>query len=196
MIRSFLFRFRYMSRPPWDSGVSPPELLAFLAKNPPGCALDLGCGTGTNVITMAHYGWQVTGIDFVPKAIRQARRKARKAGVDVDLILGDVTDPKKTAGEYDLVLDIGCYHSLTQYQRVSYRQNLSRILYPGGAYLLYGFTAHKQDERSGSLISGEDFTAFKCFLTLDKREDGFDHGGITSSWFWFKMKKGRSKPDG
>ena len=66
--------------PPWDTGISPPELINYLESHTPGLALDLGCGTGTNVITMAEYGWQVTGVDFVRRAISKARDKAIHAG--------------------------------------------------------------------------------------------------------------------
>ena len=80
-----MFSLWYFRRPPWDSGITPPELLEYLESRPAaGRAIDLGCGTGTNVITMARMGWQVTGVDFVPKAIDLAREKARKAGLRLD----------------------------------------------------------------------------------------------------------------
>ncbi len=69
----------YYRQPRWDTGISPPELIAFLESHPASRALDLGCGTGTNAITMAGYGWQVTGVDFVGRAIRAGRRKAKAA---------------------------------------------------------------------------------------------------------------------
>ena len=36
------FNFWYFLRPPWDSGITPPELLAFLKGHPAGRAIDLG----------------------------------------------------------------------------------------------------------------------------------------------------------
>ena len=40
---------------------------------PSGSALDLGCGGGLWSIELARRGWQVTGVDIVPKALRTAR---------------------------------------------------------------------------------------------------------------------------
>jgi 2-polyprenyl-3-methyl-5-hydroxy-6-metoxy-1,4-benzoquinol methylase len=88
-----IFNLWYFKKPPWDTGVSPPELIGFIATHPPGRALDLGCGTGTNVITLAQHGWQVTGVDFARKAIVMGKRKVRQAGVNADLRVGDVTKP-------------------------------------------------------------------------------------------------------
>jgi ubiquinone/menaquinone biosynthesis C-methylase UbiE len=92
MIRRLFFEWRYLRRQaPWDTGQSPPELLAALARLSPGKALDLGCGTGTNLRTMAKAGWQVTGVDFSSQAIDRARRKLRSFGPQVHLIHGDVS---------------------------------------------------------------------------------------------------------
>src|SRR4030088_2327032 len=48
-------------RPPWDTGVTPPELERFMGSHPPGRALDLGCGTGTNVVYLTRHGWTAGG---------------------------------------------------------------------------------------------------------------------------------------
>lgn len=180
----FFFRLRYLTNPPWDSGISPPELMEFIENHAPGRALDLGCGTATNVITLAQHGWEVTGIDFVPRAIRQGRRKARQAGVQVKLILGDVSDRNNLNGPYDLVLDMGCYHTLTTEQRSRYRHNLEEVMAPGSTFMLYAFTRREGDPE-GSQISEKEVQHFSEFLRLERREDGTDRGDVTSSWFWF-----------
>src|SRR5256885_14173336 len=96
-------------RRPWDTGVSPPELERFVASHPAGRALDLGCGTGANVVYLARHGWEAKGVDFAGRAIAKARRRARDAEGACTLIAGDVTR-LSVAGPFDLALDSGCLH--------------------------------------------------------------------------------------
>src|SRR5262249_28326532 len=61
---------------PWDTGAPPAELVAAVEgpnRLAPGRALDLGCGTGTNVVYLCRHGWQVTGVDMVGRALSLAR---------------------------------------------------------------------------------------------------------------------------
>lgn len=171
----------YFRTPPWDTGVSPPELVDFISNHPAGRALDLGCGTGTNAITLARYGWQVTGVDFVGRAIRTARRKARQAGVKVDFRLGDVIRLDGFDGPFDLVLDIGCFHSLSTQAKAAYVHNLERLLAPEGAWLIYAF--FKESGAPGSGLVQADLDLFASRLRLVKRQDGLERGSRPSAWF-------------
>jgi SAM-dependent methyltransferase len=129
-------------RPRWDTGVTPPELERFVASAPPGRALDLGCGTGTNVVYLARRGWSAVGVDFVGRAIAGARRRARDAGVRArcEFFVADVRRLDFLAGPFDLALDIGCLHSLRAAERAAYARGLGRLVRRGGTYLLYTFT--------------------------------------------------------
>ena len=124
------FTMRYLGNPRWDTGVSPPELMDFLASNPAGCALDIGCGTGTNLVTMAEAGWEVTGVDMIPIAVGEARTKLRKANLAGRVIWGNVSQSLKLRGNYDFILDMGCYHSLSFQDREKYQQNIRAWLKP------------------------------------------------------------------
>ncbi len=149
MFRRLHFELSYLlGTPPWDRGVSPPELMTFLDAHPPGRALDIGCGTGTNAITLASRGWDVTGIDFSARAIRAARRKARLAHSAAGFERAGVERLATLTGSFDLALDIGCYHSLSLQQQTSYGRDLARLLRPGATFLLYGFAGPEPDPRS------------------------------------------------
>jgi SAM-dependent methyltransferase len=183
MIQKFFYNLWYYRHPPWDTGISPPELMEYINSHVPGSALDLGCGTGTNAITLAKYGWRVTGIDFAWRAIRVARQKAQKARVDIDLRVADVAQIK-LPGEFDLILDIGCFHGLSYKGRRSYIQNLNRMLAVGGIYLMYGF--YKKTDETGPGLVETDLELFRNFLKLISRKDGTDRGSHPSAWFTFR----------
>ena len=132
-----MYRF---TKPDWDTGSTPAEITtAMMEFKQPGRALDLGCGTGTNVIYLAQHGWQVTGVDFSPKALELAHDKAQRAGVKVDLHLGDVSQLDFLREPFDLILDIGCLHSFDRESRARYAQHLQRLTHPGSRFLLFGF---------------------------------------------------------
>ncbi|HSB03206.1 MAG TPA: class I SAM-dependent methyltransferase, partial [Anaerolineales bacterium] len=111
LFRRLLFHYWYFRQPPWDTGVSPPELLEFIEEHKrstprsgsvdkPGRVIDIGCGTGTNVVTLARAGWKVTGVDFAPRAIKLARQKVARAGVQADLSIQDATKLDGIAGPF------------------------------------------------------------------------------------------------
>jgi cyclopropane fatty-acyl-phospholipid synthase-like methyltransferase len=179
------FSLLYFRRPPWDTGVSPPELLEFIQQHPPGRVLDMGCGTGTNVITLAQAGWQVVGVDFVHKAVRTAQRRIRRAGYDdlVQVFRDDVSKLERLTETFELVLDIGCYHALPEAIRAGYRRNIQRLLAPGGYWLLY--TRCRPESVRAVGISEKHIRLLKERWSLVKREDGFDRMDIPSAWLTF-----------
>ncbi|MBN1453857.1 MAG: class I SAM-dependent methyltransferase [Anaerolineales bacterium] len=188
------FSLWYYFNPPWDSGISPPELLDFIEKHPstgsgqaPRKAIDIGCGTGTNVITLAQAGWQVTGVDFVQRAIKMAKRKARKAGIQAELYVRDATDLEGISGPFDLVLDIGCFHSIGN-KKAEYLSELERILAPGGYWLMYGFFNPAADQIQNGLAEA-DLESIPASLTLVWRQDGFDRGERPSAWFLYQKSR-------
>ncbi len=182
MINRLLFSLWYLGRPPWDSGISPPELLDFIKDHPPGRALDLGCGTGTNVLTLAQAGWDVTGVDFIWFAIWQARRKLNKAGKHARLLVADVTHLNVNA-EFDLALDIGCFHGVTDHE--AYLKSLQDHLRPGGHWLMYGF--FKSGVSSpGPGLTDRDIDQIRKRLEFVWRQDGTDKFERPSSWFLFQ----------
>lgn len=188
LFRRFLFQYWYFRQPPWDTGVSPPELLEFIRNHKPGRAIDIGCGTGTNVITLANAGWSVTGVDFAPRAIKLARQKASKAGVQTEFWIRDATNLQGIEGPFDLALDLGCFHGIFQHGRQKYLQQLDRILAPDGFWLMYGFLKAEADQ-SGTGLTETDLDLISSRMTLISRSDGYDQRERSSAWFLFQKPK-------
>jgi SAM-dependent methyltransferase len=183
LARRLTFAGWYLFRPPWDSGIPAPELARAVAPGPPGRALDLGCGTGTNVRYLAERGWQVTGVDFIPLAIARAQRKLR--GLEAQLLVGDVTrlEDLPLRGPYDLALDMGCFHSLPAEGRPRYAAGLARCLRPGARYLLYAFLPAPDHDHG--LARAEVEAAFAPDLVLTDYEEG---QGRPSAWYYFEKQ--------
>lgn len=191
-LRRLFFNLWYFLKPPWDTGISPPELISFIESQPPGRALDLGCGTGTNVITLAKHGWEVIGVDFAASAIHIARRKAQQACVQVDLRVADVTKLEAVSGPFELILDMGCFHGLSQQGKRDYISSLERLLAPGGTYLMYGFFKHREDSGPGLVIT--DIDRLEENFRLVDRQDGTERGIRPSAWFKFQNKTNGKPP--
>ncbi len=111
-------------------------------QQPYGRALDLGCGSGMQAVHLAQRGWQVTGVDLVPKALDAARRRARDAGVDVQLVEGDVTNLQKLGigSGFQFVLDFGMFHGLDDAQRQAMGREVTRAAAPGATLLMIAWS--------------------------------------------------------
>lgn len=185
MFRQWLFfnLVYFFGHPRWDTGISPPELMQFIASHPPGRALDLGCGTGLNVLTLAKAGWQVLGVDYAWRAIALAKRRLKQAGAqNAEVRIGDVTALSGIAVPYDLVLDIGCSHAITPEGRDILRRNLPGWLKPGGTYLLYAHLV----KQAGIGITEQEIETLSAVLRLVQRRDGSEDDGRASVWLWFE----------
>ena len=67
-------------------------------------ALDAGCGTGFVSFELAARGHRVTGIDFAPAMLDEARHKAAMQGVSIRFEAGDVEQLRFPAASFDLVV--------------------------------------------------------------------------------------------
>ena len=184
--RWWRYQWRYWRRQtPWDTQITPPEVMAFIAATPPGRALDLGCGTGTNAVTLTHHGWKVTGVDFVEQAIRTARRKARRAGLHIDFFTADVTQLDTLTEPFDYLLDIGCLISLPTASRAAYARTVSRLTRPGGCFMLYG-SLPRRFEGLPVGISPEQVEALLSPAFIQQRIAIGKEKGHPSVWYWYQ----------
>lgn len=180
-------RLYWRKQTPWDTQITPPEVMEYIATRPPGRALDLGCGTGTNAITLARHGWQVTGVDFSRGAIRQASRKAAAAGLKIDFHAADVTDLRMLDGPYDYALDIGCLFGLQADDRVRYAKELARLVHPGGDYMLYAWLPRRWKGRLCGMSGEEVESLLRTHFERDRVLVG-EEKGFPSAWYWYRRR--------
>ncbi|QFY07591.1 methyltransferase domain-containing protein [Nonomuraea phyllanthi] len=188
-MRRELEAYYHAGKPPWDTGVTPPELVAVVEGEgapPPGRALELGCGTGTNAVYLARHGWEVVAVDLVERAVEQARAKAAAAGAAVRVLWGDATrlDELDVPGRYDLFFDLSCFCAIPPHRRDAYAAGLTRRAAPGARLLMFGYGPGAFDD----LISG--VTADE----LSARFAGWELADVTPGTnpvptFWFTLRR-------
>lgn len=190
----FFYWYAYLrGRPPWDTGISPPELVQVVEGDqalPAGTVLDLGCGTGTNCIYLAQHGWDVSGVDFTARALEHASEKAARAGVMVKFYRGDVTrlGDLPLRGPFDLLFDLGCFHSLPPQGRAAYAQGVANLSKPGTLLLLYAFVPRKLRGRMVGATPDEIKDVLSGSFTCEQIDWGKDTPGTGSAWYSFRRR--------
>ena len=183
---------------PWDRELPPPELIDSMETLTAGRALDMGTGFGRSARYMAARGWTVDAVDFVQVAVDAAAARSAEFPA-ITYHCGSVTDLSHLSPPYDFAIDIGCGHSIHGADLVAYRDELARLIRPGGTFMLFGKLndedAKSKDEPAEGKPSGFDeselLALFKPAFNLPRVEHGLTEvrdASWRSAWFWFERK--------
>ena len=93
-------------------------------------ALDVGCGTGFLTFELDARGHRVTGVDFAPSMIAEARRKASERAVAVRFEEGDAEQLPFPPASFDLVISRHVLWTLPHPEAAI--DEWKRVLRPGG----------------------------------------------------------------
>lgn len=147
MVGPLAYDLMYRYGAPWD-GVGVRDDLQWLLDSgrvaPGARVIDLGCGTGANVVHLAERGFDATGTDFSSVALDKARARARTAGVAdrCRFVRADLTDPDVDLdGPYDLLIDFGALDDLRPAGRRAMAALVERLSRPGSLVLFWCFYA-------------------------------------------------------
>ena len=164
-------------------------------RQPPyGAALDLGSGTGFWSVNLAERGWDVTGVEIVPKALRAARERAHKAGVEVRFLEGSVAALRDTGvgSGFRLVLDFGTVHGLTPGEVKTVTREVSAVATDDATLLMYAFSPGRKGPTPRGLSRDEVETAYAGWRVLD--EQPFDASGMPAVFKkanprWYRLRR-------
>jgi SAM-dependent methyltransferase len=192
----------------WGLGVTPWERMqAFGAdqvslmfdreekgRQPPfGAALDLGCGTGFWSVHLAERGWDVTGVEIVPKALRAARDRVQKAGVEVRFLEGSVAALRDAGvgSGFRLVLDFGTVHGLAPGEVKAAAREVSAVTTNDATLLMYTFSPGRKGPTPRGLSREEVEAAYAGWRVVD--EQSFDASGMPAVFKkanprWYRLR--------
>jgi SAM-dependent methyltransferase len=132
--------------------------------HPLGRAIDLGCGRGLYTHELARRGWEVVGIDNVPRAIDAANRRSVSGAT---FVVGDATDlASADLGTFDFLLDVGCFQGLSSGQRLAEGRGVSALANPGATLLMLAFGPTRIRSVVGGVSRAEVEAAFRGWEML------------------------------
>lgn len=96
-----------------------------------GTALDVGCGDGKNISYLLGQGWKVDGIDSSFLAISGAKARCGNHS-SLKLNAHNACVATYTPSKYDLIVNYGLYHCLSESEVATLHLHLHQSLKPGG----------------------------------------------------------------
>jgi ubiquinone/menaquinone biosynthesis C-methylase UbiE len=122
-------------------------------------ALDVGCGTGFLTFELAGRGHRVTGVDFAPAMIAEARRKAADRAIAVRLEEADAEQLPFAPASFDLVVSRHLLWTLPHPEAAI--DEWIRVLRPGARLVVVDgqFDAGALKQPSGSARSSQEYAA-------------------------------------
>ncbi len=169
--------------------------------------LEIGCGTGCDLLQFARHGAEAVGVDITPEHIRLARERA---GNLAKIYEADATELPFDNASFDYVYSHGVLHHLDQPRRMV--EEIFRVLRPGGRFNVHVYARwsycppvlmlkhgrrwklwieNSRDPVSTVLYSGRQLRQLfrPAQVSLEKRE--FRYAPALQRWLgWFLIAKG------
>ena len=173
---------RYRGEPIW-SGQPNTLLVSYADELAPGTALDVGSGEGADVIWLATQGWNATGADISPIALRRAAGLAAQAGPAVAARISwqqaDLLSWQPPEGHFDLVS--AQFIHLPRSERESLHRRLAAAVRPGGTLLVVSHHPSDLDTGQRPQLPEMFATGEEMATVLDPGRVGHRHRRARSS---------------
>ena len=155
--------------PSWDTGRPQPELVNLAAAGGiTGNVLDIGCGSGENVLYLRQMGLAATGMDLSSEAIRSARVKAQARRLDTRFLVGDALNLASLGSRFDTIIACGLFHLFSEQEQRRLAASVSGALREGGTFVMLALS---RENGPGPWPPGESVEEIKRAFTDSWRMD-------------------------
>ena len=165
----------YTGTPPWDIGrPQAPFLELAQAGCLHGAVLELGCGTGEHTLLAAELGLEATGIDIAATAIAKAQVKAQERGLAARFLVHDALSVDRLGETFDVVLDCGFFHVLSDTHRTRLVEVLRQIMTAGSSYYLLCFSDRVPGDSGPRRVRQDEFrSAFADGFAVERISESY-----------------------
>jgi len=184
------------NRWPWFSEALDPDISEFLQVHNIQCGkiLDLGTCSGSQAIALAKMGYEVVGSDISETALAKAKNQV--AGLprqtQIAFVFDDILDSKLEPGQFDLIFDRGCFHSVCCISTKKYIANLLKLLKPEGKVLLKTMSLQETRFSDYDVFAGQKIPMpyrFDDEILHNVFSESFHIEKITDSYFYSSVIK-------
>ena len=175
--------------------------------------LELGCGTGADLLQFAKHGAIATGVDITDRHLELARQRV---GNSASIVRGDIRQLPFDDGSFDYVYSHGVLHHSDEPQSAA--SEILRVLRPGGRFNIHVYALFSESaiiyrlkfgshwkqhvENSSAPVYIELYTARKlrrlfphCKLKFSKHQS-YQFPFAAPLLGWFLVCKGQKPPHG
>lgn len=171
----------------YEQKVRSRTVISMLDAKPSELILDVGCGTGRDLIQLAKTGCTCIGIDFSSKMIEESREELSKNGITaVELEIGDATNLRFPDRMFDKVFASEVIEHIPDYSNAI--SEMARVLKPAGYLVIttpnrrsiYGFDRYVIREKFLRRNWPHPYDSWKTF---DELVSALNNNGFTITSF-------------
>ncbi len=180
------------------------ELMERYSASRQAAILDIGGGASTLVDDLLGAGYEdVTVLDLAAGALAVSQQRLGEAATSLGWIAADFLQAELEAERYDLCHDRAVFHFLgTEEERELYREQVGRILRPGGVLVLATFAVDGPERCSGLPVSRYDEAGLmqvvgdRFGLVESQRHSHVTPSGQTQQLMYFVLRRSTSTDSG
>jgi len=137
--------------------------------------LDLGCGLGRNFIPLARFGFNVTGIDQAPNAIKKLKTVMSKENINGEALIGNFQNLLFADESFDAVISIQTINHGYQDGVEKGIAEIERVLCSGGSIFVTVPGRIAKGEIRYSLVKTAQKVSDRVYIPTVGKEKGIPH---------------------